>query len=156
MALFGLSSIPALLNGFDHWFRFGYTLLLESVPHPPLWTPWFPWLTCLENRCGNVMSPLPWAGPNIHPDRLHQKTTNNKKKKRWLGMDSADISGLSWTAERSFLPAPERWIQTKKKENLCPKSSRLCRTLRLCKQKWTTGVEKIKTFMKIKQNIEYI
>lgn len=41
-------SIPALLNGFDHWFRFSYTVLVESVSLPPFWTPWFFWLTCLE------------------------------------------------------------------------------------------------------------
>lgn len=55
-------SIPALLNGFDHWFRFGYTVLVESVPHPPLWTPWFPWLTCLEKAV--EMSCRPSHGPD--------------------------------------------------------------------------------------------
>lgn len=40
--------IPAQVNRFNHWFRFSYTVLVESVPLPPLWTPWFPWLTCLE------------------------------------------------------------------------------------------------------------
>lgn len=57
-------SIPALLNGFNHWFRFGYTVLVESVPHPPLWTPWFPWLTCLETAV--EMSCRPSHGLDEH------------------------------------------------------------------------------------------
>lgn len=41
-------TIPAMLNGFNHWFRFSYTVLLENDSLPLLWTPWFPRLTCLE------------------------------------------------------------------------------------------------------------
>lgn len=55
--------IPALLNGFNHWFRFSYTVLVESVPLPPLWTPWFPWLTCLEAAV--EMSCRPSHGPDL-------------------------------------------------------------------------------------------
>lgn len=58
----GALPIPALLNGFNHWFRFSYTVLVESVPLPPLWTPWFPWLTCLEAAV--EMSCRPSHGPD--------------------------------------------------------------------------------------------
>lgn len=70
--------IPALLNGFNHWFRFSYTVLVESVPLPPLWTPWFPWLTCLEAAV--EMSCCPSHGPDP------TFTLIGNKKMTWDGM----------------------------------------------------------------------
>lgn len=40
--------VPALLKGFNQWFRFSYTVLVQSVLLPLLWTIWFPRLTCLD------------------------------------------------------------------------------------------------------------
>lgn len=68
--------IPALLNGFNHWFRFSYTVLVESVPLPLLWTPWFPWLTCLEAAV--EVSCRPSHGPDL--------TSTLIANKKWLGM----------------------------------------------------------------------
>ncbi len=70
--------IPALLNGFNHWFRFSYTVLVESVPLPPLWTPWFPRLTCLEAAV--EMSCRPSHGPDT------TFTLIGKKTMTWVGI----------------------------------------------------------------------
>lgn len=70
--------IPALLNRFNHWFRFSYTVLVKSVPLPPLWTPWFPWLTCFEAAV--EMSCYPSHGPDPTFTLI-----GNKKKWLWVG-----------------------------------------------------------------------
>lgn len=72
----GALPIPALLNGFNHWFRFSYTVLVKSVPLPLLWTPWFPWLTCLDVAV--EMSCCPSHGPD--------PTFTLIGNKKWLGM----------------------------------------------------------------------
>lgn len=78
--------IPAPLNGFNHWFRFSYTVLLESDSLPSLWTPWFSRLTCLEDAV--EMSCRPSHGP----DPTSTLIDNNNKKL---------YSELSWSSDQS-------------------------------------------------------
>lgn len=82
--------IPALLNGFNHWFRFSYTVLVESVPLPLLWTPWFPWLTCLEAAV--EMSCCPSHGPDP------TFTLIGNKKMTWVGSKPMALLKAPWIA----------------------------------------------------------
>lgn len=83
-------SIPALLNGFDHWFRFSYMVLVESVSLPPFWTPWFFWLTCLE--AAMEMSCCPSHGL----DPTFTSIDNKKEKKIHLKMGCNGLSSASY------------------------------------------------------------
>lgn len=52
--------IPALLNGFTHRFRFSW-----NAPPPTALDSMVPSADLFRSRRGNVMSPLPWAGPTF-------------------------------------------------------------------------------------------
>lgn len=83
--------IPAPLNGFNHWFRFSYTVLLENDSLPLLWTPWFPQLTCLEDAV--EMSCCPSHGQDPTPT-----LKDKKKKKIWIELKLRPV----WSEKQGY------------------------------------------------------